>query len=125
MASLDELSTRRAEFVYEAARLEAIASRRPIVPETWTNRDDAFREQFVPVIGRLCADDAPPTTPEAEHDSWWEAYIVMGWHYGPVRDVVAKTHPDMVPYAELPTSEREKDGVFLALCGLARQWIRE
>jgi hypothetical protein len=49
----------------------------------------------------------------------------MGWTYGPMRDVAAKTHPDMVPYADLGQLERDKDAVFVALCGIARLWIYE
>jgi len=114
---------RRAVFVYETCRLEAIASLRPIVPETWEQRDLAFREQFVRVIERLCAADAPPTTPEREHESWMRAYEEMGWKWGPVRDVSAKTHPDMRPFGELPEAERHKDAVFLDVCYLAKKWI--
>lgn len=118
------LTERRAEFIYAAARLEAIASQRPIVPETLAQREPAFQTQFLTVINRLCADDAAPTTPEREHDSWMRAYEAMGWRYGAVRDVVAKTHPDMVPFADLPKAERDKDAVFLALCAFAREFIR-
>jgi hypothetical protein len=31
----------------------------------------------------------------------------------------------MVPYDELPEAEREKDEVFLAVCDLARRFIRK
>jgi hypothetical protein len=34
------------EWIYEAARLEAIASKRRIVPEQWEKRDSAFKEQM-------------------------------------------------------------------------------
>ena len=34
-----------------------------------------------------------------------------------------KTHPDLVPYAQLGQLERDKDAVFVALCEIARQWI--
>ena len=114
---------RRAIFVYEAARLEAAASRRPIVPEPWIERDTQFREQFVRTIARICT-DGYQTTPEAEHDSWVRAYLDMGWVYGPRRDPVAKTHPDLVPYDELDPAEREKDEVFLDVCRLAARYIR-
>lgn len=117
------LTERRAVFVYEAARLEAIASKRPIVPELWVQRDESFRSQFLKCIERICV-DGYATTPQAEHDSWRRAYIDMGWRYGPIRDVVAKTHPDMVSYDELLPVEREKDAVFLALCQVATQYIR-
>ena len=105
--------------MYEAARLEAIASNRPIIPETWESREYVFRVQFIKTIERICV-EGYETTPEAEHRSWMEVYAKMGWTYGEKRDRQAKTHPDMVPYDELPRLEREKDAVFLALCDFAR-----
>jgi len=110
----------RAELVYEICRVEADLSKRPIVPERLEDRDIAFREQFIKTIERLCAEDAPPTTPEEEHDSWWQAYIDMGWVYGAERDTVKKTHPDMVTFADLSKAERDKDEIFLAACDFAK-----
>lgn len=109
-----------AELVYEICRIEAELSDRPIVPEIYKDRDRAFREQFQKTIERICAEDAAPTTPEAEHDSWWQAYIDMGWVYGPERDPIKKTHPDMVPFDELSKAERDKDEIFLAACEIAK-----
>jgi len=43
------------------------------------------------------------------HDHWALRRIAEGWRYGPDRDDEAKTHPDLVPYAELQDSEREYD----------------
>jgi hypothetical protein len=82
--SNESLTARRAQFVYETCRLEAIASRRPIVPEPLESRDEAFRAQFLNTIGRVCA-QGYVTTPEAEHNAWMEAYRRMGWTFGPVR----------------------------------------
>lgn len=53
-----------------------------------------------------------------------EAYEAMGWTYGPQRDPKKKPHPDMVPFYELNDKERAKDEIFLALCDLARKFIR-
>lgn len=117
------ISLRRAIFVYEAARLQAIAVDAPVVPELWPERDDAFRDQFVAYVDGLCNAHVLPT-PEEAHDSWWRAYEAMGWTYGPVRDVEAKTHPDMVAFGELEQREQDKDAVFLALVEIARDWIR-
>jgi hypothetical protein len=114
------------EWIYEAARLEAKASGRPIVPEPWEDRDPAFREQMVRYVGKqiatLAAGEALPT-PEAAHEDWCREYARMGWRWGPVRDPAAKTHPDLVPYAELSPAEREKDEIFLELVRLAARWI--
>lgn len=112
------LKERRAVFVYEAARIEAEISERPIIPEPWGNRSEAFRKQFVEVVNKQCSDNKFSSA-EAAHNSWWCEYKRMGWRYGPVRDVEKKTHPDMVPFNELPKSERDKDEIFIRLCAVA------
>ena len=119
---MEDLTERRAWFVYEAARLAARAAKAPIVPELWERREDAFREQFRLVIFRQCGADRK-MSPRELHEDWVEAYRAMGWQYGLERDVNAKTHPDMVPYDDLGQLERDKDEVFVALCEIARQWI--
>jgi hypothetical protein len=116
------LTERRAFFVYEAARLQAIAMDAPIVPEPWDDREAPFREQFLNVIDMMCGPDRK-LSPEELHDDWVRAYEAMGWTYGPERDPEAKTHPDMAPFDELGFREQIKDAVFVALCEIARQWI--
>ena len=44
------ITERRAEFVYNAARLAAEAAGAPIIPVLWAEREDAFRSQFLNVI---------------------------------------------------------------------------
>jgi RyR domain len=119
---VSDLTERRAEFVYESARLQAMAVSAPIVPEPWSEREEPFREQFRGVIETMCGPNRK-SSPEALHDDWVRAYEAMGWVWGPVRDPERKTHPDMVPYNELEPRERDKDAVFVALCEIARQWI--
>lgn len=46
---------------------------------------------------------------ENAHDVWARQRIAEGWTYGPQRDDMAKKHPDLVPYGELPESEKEYD----------------
>lgn len=116
------LNERRAEFVYEAARLAAVAANAPIVPEPWADREQAFKDQFLDVIERQTGPNRK-TSPAELHDDWVKAYEAMGWRYGAARDPDAKTHPDMVPYDQLGQLERDKDEVFVALCEIARQWI--
>ena len=118
----DHINERRAIFVYEGARLAAVAARAPIIPEHWAERDDKFRAQFLEVMERQSG-PSRSESPEELHGSWVQAYIDMGWIYGPERDVEEKTHPDMVPYARLGQLERDKDAVFVALCEIARQWV--
>ena len=119
---MSDLTARRAEFVYNAARLAAMAASAPIIPVEWSERESAFREQFLKVIERQCGDQRS-MSPEELHGSWMQAYFAMGWVYGEKYDREAKTHPDLVPYAQLGQLERDKDAVFVALSEIARQWI--
>lgn len=57
----------------------------------------------------------PNATPEDMHISWMTAKIADGWVYGGVKDAVAKTHPCMLPYRELPRDQRIKDYLFRAV----------
>lgn len=43
------------------------------------------------------------------HETWAQGRIAEGWRYGEQRDDSLKTHPCLVPYGELPESEREYD----------------
>lgn len=43
------------------------------------------------------------------HDVWAQGRIAEGWTYGPVRDAEKKTMPQLIPYEELPESEKEFD----------------
>lgn len=43
------------------------------------------------------------------HEVWSAGRIREGWTYGPVRDDAKKTHPCLVPYEELPESEKDYD----------------
>jgi hypothetical protein len=117
-----ELIEKRAQFVYDAARLAASAACAPIVPVVWDEREEPFKEQFCKVIERQCGEHRSQS-PEELHGSWMQAYLAMGWEYGEKYDREAKKHPDLVPYAALGQLERDKDAVFVALCEIARQWI--
>ena len=46
---------------------------------------------------------------ENVHDTGAKGRMDDGWTYGPVRDDAKKHHPCLVPYNELPESEKEYD----------------
>ena len=48
---------------------------------------------------------------ENNHDHWARQRIETGWTYGPQRDDACKTHPDLVPYGDLPEGEKEFDRI--------------
>jgi len=43
------------------------------------------------------------------HNVWAQGRLAEGWTYGPVRDDEHKRHPCLVPYHELPDSEKQYD----------------
>lgn len=43
------------------------------------------------------------------HDVWAVGRLQQGWTYGPIRNDETKETPCLVPYIELPESEKEYD----------------
>jgi hypothetical protein len=43
------------------------------------------------------------------HENWAQQRLHDGWRYGPSRDDARKEHPRLVPYEQLPESEKEYD----------------
>lgn len=46
---------------------------------------------------------------ENTHEVWAEGRIKDGWSFGEKRDDEKKLHPCLIPYGELPESEKEYD----------------
>jgi ryanodine receptor 2 len=46
---------------------------------------------------------------ENAHDLWARQRMADGWVWGPRRDDGQKQHPCLIPYNELPESEKEYD----------------
>lgn len=46
---------------------------------------------------------------ENNHDHWARQRIDEGWRYGRSRNDDKKEHPDLVPYHQLPETEKEYD----------------
>jgi RyR domain len=116
------LVKRQAEFVYEGARLAAIAAKAPVIPAPFGEREEAFKSQFFNVIEQQMGNQRS-NSPEELHGSWMQAYFAMGWKFGERYSREQKMHPDLVPYAQLGQLERDKDAVFVMLCEIARQYI--
>lgn len=98
-----------AEMAYEVNR----AYRRKIgqtPPKPWSDLNLNEREQYCNGVEFLLAYPNAPLN--AQHDNWLHAKRALGWVYGKTLDPEKKTHPNMVPYDQLPEEEREKDRLF-------------
>lgn len=96
---------------------EANSALREILGEDPNPRyeDAPFEMRQSVVRGIMLRIEHPETTPEAQHEAWRADYVRDGWTWGPVKDREAKTHPCLVPYAELPEGQRMKDYVYCAI----------
>lgn len=57
----------------------------------------------------------PDAGDSAQHDAWMADKIAEGWVYGAKKDPVAKTHPCIVPFGDLPAHQQAKDALFRAI----------
>ncbi len=53
----------------------------------------------------------PDATPEDSHAGWLEQQLADGWTHGEKADSEAKTHPNLVPWPELPVEMRIRDSL--------------
>lgn len=77
----------------------------------WVFAPDWMRESAVKGV----AEAEAGATPEQLHVAWCIEKQMAGWVWGPAKDAQARVHPCLVPYEELPESQRRKDAVFAAI----------
>lgn len=51
-------------------------------------------------------------TPGMSHQAWMDYKLAEGWRYGPEKNVELRTHPNLVPFYQLPYFEQAKDHLF-------------
>lgn len=57
------------------------------------------------------------------HENWAAGRLRDGWSYGSVRNDELKEHPSLIPYEELPESEKEYDrATVLATLGFLKEY---
>jgi hypothetical protein len=76
----------------------------------WNDAPDWQKHSALDGVRFAIDNDFP--LPEAMHENWMKVKLADGWVYGEVKDADAKTHPCLVPYAELPEAQRMKDDIF-------------
>ena len=69
-------------------------------PQPLDTSDIALPESLTPLVEALA---------ENVHNTWAKGRMDEGWACGPVRDDARKQHPCLVPYSDLPESEKAYD----------------
>lgn len=62
-------------------------------------------------------------TPESSHGIWLHHKKIAGWVYGERKDEIAKTHPCMIPYEQLPPEQKAKDYIFKSVVDSVREIV--
>ena len=72
----------------------------------------SYKPEPIDTTGVKLSDDIVELTEllaKNAHDIWARQRMAEGWRYGPERSDARKEHPSLLPYEELPESEKEYD----------------
>lgn len=81
--------------------------------KSWNEAEQWQRDSALRGVTYAIANPNGPAS--GQHDAWMADKIADGWVHGSAKDVIAKTHPCIVPYDELPFDQRVKDHTFRAI----------
>jgi hypothetical protein len=69
-------------------------------PQPFTGMGLELPEELLPLVEELAKN---------VHEVWSQGRISDGWTYGKVRNDTLRQHPCLVPYEQLPESEKDYD----------------
>ncbi|WP_322979125.1 RyR domain-containing protein [Pseudomonas sp. C11] len=78
----------------------------------WEDAGESYQQGII--AGVTAYFENPDMTPELEHQKWLEAKQADGWVHGEAIDTTPKTHPLLLPFAELPVEHRVKAAILHA-----------
>lgn len=113
-----------ARVCHEAIRAIQAITADPFPSPSWESADQEARESTITSVNAVLEG----ASAEGLHAVWCRGKAAGGWRRGEHKNPDAKTHPSLVPYGELPESERVKDLVFIAvvqaMSGKSPAWFR-
>ena len=102
-----------AQVIHAANRELQIIYGDPVPSPDWYDAPEYQRQESTASVTEALAD--PGRTPEQNHQGWVDRLTAAGWKHGNAKDAAAKTHPDLLPFGELPEDEKQKDRLFIAI----------
>lgn len=101
-----------------AAEIRVMLCEAPYAQEIF---DDAQRQRRITAL----QDCALHATSDAErHLSWVKMHEESGWVYGPQFDPEKKTHPNLLPWEQLPITTRSKARIFAMVANAAQSLVQ-
>ena len=79
----------------------------------WEEMDTEYQESYLTGVDYITSPEA--MSAEERHAEWLENHLADAWVLGDERDDEKKTHPNMLPYEELPFEQRAKDAIFASM----------
>ena len=87
----------------------------------WDQAPEWQRKSSIEGVEKVLLD--PDISAEEIQLAWADSKRRDGWVYGPVKDADKKTHPCLVPFADLPAEQRAKDHLFInTVWGVVDLW---
>ena len=114
-------ATAIAQVCHEANRALQVVQQDPTIPVSvhWEELDEETKQSAIQGVQGIL--DGTVDSPEKSHENWMQFKLDNGWTYGPVKDEEKKEHPLLIPYDELPESQRVKDDLFGAIVDALRE----
>lgn len=79
----------------------------------WNTLSQEDKEHYIHAVSN--AIDSKLYSPAEAHKQWSTWMLAQGWEHGEYnRD--EKKHPNLIPFEQLPESEKVKDILFIAVC---------
>ena len=102
-----------ARVVHAANRELQIVQGDPVPSPPWDEAPDYQVGQATAGVAAVLRD--PDLTAEQSHELWALRMRADGWVWGEVKDQDRKTHPTLLPFADLPVEQQLKDRLFIAI----------
>jgi hypothetical protein len=104
-----------AKVIHSANRayVDAIGGR--AVNLTWEEIREEERQGLIKAVASMIVN---PQLPETSHEQWCLAREKEGWTKDVRYDYNRKTHPNLIPYDQLPLEEQFKDHMFMGIASI-------